>query len=139
MKSLVPRILSPLLILAAFLVPPASAQVDPNLEQGLKLYGSYQGGDLDLVNVQNGHLTFRAPFYSLPQRGGKLNLSFSILYDNLIGAFVQATCQPPPHQYTCYYAVRYYGSSAQIISDQGYTMIKTWLTPGRSMAATTPS
>jgi RHS repeat-associated protein len=131
MNPLIPRILSPLLILAAFLVPPASAQVDPNLEQGLKLYGSYHGGDLDLVNVQNGHLTFRAPFYSLPQRGGKLNLSFSILYDNLIGAFVQATCLPPPHQATCTYAVRYYGSSAQIISDQGYTMIKNLVNSGQ--------
>ena len=131
MKSLVPRILSPLLILVAFLIPPASAQVDPNLEQGLKLYGSYHGGDLDLVNVQNGHLTFRAPFYSLPQRGGKLDLSFSILYDNLIGAFVQATCEPPPHQATCTYAVRYYGSSAQIIGDQGYAMIKNLVNSGQ--------
>jgi RHS repeat-associated protein len=123
-------VLPSILVVAIFLTPPARAQVDPNFQQGFKQFGSYQGGDIDRVSLQNGHLTVRAPFYSLPQRGGKLNLSFSILYDNLIGTFLKATCQPPP-SHICSYAVRYYGSSAGIVSDQGYGLIKNLINSGQ--------
>ena len=126
------------IILCSFSASRTTAQVDPNLEQGFKLYGSYHGGDIDTINLHNGHLTVYAPFYSLPQRGGKLKLSFSVHYDNLFGTYIQATCQPPPHQATCSYTVRYYGTSAGIISDQGYALIKNLANSGQMDGAGNP-
>ena len=46
------------------------AQNDPNLEAGIKPYGSYQGTDIDTVNVMNGNVIVRIPFpANYPQRG----------------------------------------------------------------------
>jgi RHS repeat-associated protein len=70
--------------IAAFvlLAPVVSAQVDPNVEQGLKPYGSYHGGEIDKINLANGNLFVRVPIYSLPQRGNKLHFGFSLQYNN---------------------------------------------------------
>jgi hypothetical protein len=35
-------------------------------EQGIKPYGSYHGGDIDSVNVSNGHLELRIPLLGHP-------------------------------------------------------------------------
>jgi RHS repeat-associated protein len=137
MKSLSLRVLLSSLILGILFAPHAKAQVDPNLEQGFKLYGSYHGGQIDTVNLQNGHLTVYAPFYSLPQRGGKLKLSYSVHYDNLIGTYMQATCAPPPSHF-CTYAIRYFGTSAGIIMDQGYGLIKNLANSGQMDGAGNP-
>jgi RHS repeat-associated protein len=53
---------------------------DADLEQGLKPYGAYHGGDIDAVNMANGNLTVRIPLYSSPQRGG-LKLGYTLLYN----------------------------------------------------------
>ena len=58
----------------------ARAQMPPSLDQGLKPYGSFQHGNIDSVNLANGNLVFHAPLVSYPQRGGKLSLSFELLY-----------------------------------------------------------
>jgi len=50
-------------------------QDSPNMEQGIKPYGSYHGGDLDSVNLLNGNLTLHIPLISYPQRGD-LKISF---------------------------------------------------------------
>ena len=52
------------------------AQTAPSIENGFKSFGSYQGGSFDTVNLQNGNLMFHAPFFSYPQRGGKLGMSY---------------------------------------------------------------
>jgi RHS repeat-associated protein len=59
----------------------STAQDDPNLEQGLKAYGSYHGGSIDTVSLTNGNLFVQIPLFSYPQRG-KLNLDYVILYNN---------------------------------------------------------
>ena len=59
----------------------STAQEDPNLEQGLKAYGSYHGGSIDTVSLTNGNLFVQIPLFSYPQRG-KLNLDYVILYNN---------------------------------------------------------
>lgn len=51
-------------------------------EQGFKPYGSYTGGEIDQVNISNGHLELRIPLLSYPQRGGRLKLSFLALFHN---------------------------------------------------------
>jgi RHS repeat-associated protein len=47
-----------------------SAQTAPNLENGFKPYGSYEGSKLDTVNLMNGNVIFHAPLIpETPQRG----------------------------------------------------------------------
>ena len=70
--------LTPCLLIPAL----ALAQADVNVEQGLKPYGSYLGGNLDSVSLTNGNLTLHIPLVSYPQRGGRLNLSFFLRYNN---------------------------------------------------------
>ncbi len=64
--------------------PSARAQlaIDPTLERGMKPYGSFEGGDIDSISMTNGNLNLHLPLASYPQRGGKLNVSFSIKFDN---------------------------------------------------------
>jgi hypothetical protein len=45
------------------------AQTDPNIENGLKPYWTYDGGNMDQVSLHNGGLTVRIPLFSYPQRG----------------------------------------------------------------------
>lgn len=52
------------------------------LEQGIKPYGSYEGGDIDSVSMVNGSLTLNIPLLSYPQRGGNLHLGFRLVYLN---------------------------------------------------------
>jgi hypothetical protein len=55
--------------LACLLVVAASGQTQPNLENGFKPYGSYDGGSLDTVNIMNGNLMLHAPL--LPSGSSK--------------------------------------------------------------------
>ncbi len=57
------------------------AQVSPNLEQGLKPYGSFQDGNIDSVNLFNGNTTVHIPLVSYPQRGD-LKMDFFIRYND---------------------------------------------------------
>ncbi|MGH9670813.1 MAG: hypothetical protein ACRD3A_11970 [Terriglobales bacterium] len=60
----------------------AWAQADPAIQQGLKPYGSYHGGDIDSVSLTNGNLTLHISVASYPQRGDKLTFNFFALYNN---------------------------------------------------------
>ncbi|HSY91514.1 MAG TPA: RHS repeat-associated core domain-containing protein [Candidatus Binatus sp.] len=64
------------------LAPPAFAQQPDNEQQGLTFYGSYEGGNVDTVNVKNGKVTLHIPLVSYPQRGN-LKLSFSLVENNI--------------------------------------------------------
>ncbi|HVB34772.1 MAG TPA: hypothetical protein VNJ52_10430, partial [Patescibacteria group bacterium] len=79
-----PTILSVLCaaILLALTAPAARAQADPNLETGLKPYGSYSGGKIDTIALMNGSLAVDIPLISYPQKGGKLALKFVLHYEN---------------------------------------------------------
>ncbi len=55
----------------------ALAQMPPNLENGFKHWGSYDGGSLDTVNNLNGNQMLHAPLLpNYPQRGGLTLQSF---------------------------------------------------------------
>src|SRR6476660_7513318 len=50
-------------------------QTQPNLENGYKAYGSYDGSNIDTINTMNGNLMLHLPMpFTYPQRGGRLNL-----------------------------------------------------------------
>jgi hypothetical protein len=59
----------------------AFAQTTPDLEMGLKPFGSYEGGNIDTVNLSNGNLLLWIPLLSYPQRG-QAELTFYIRYNN---------------------------------------------------------
>ena len=78
--------------------PVAVAQNLAGLEQGIKPYGSYEGGDIDSVSMVNGSLTLHMPLISYPQRGGKLRVGFSLIYAN---PMLQPWAVCNPYAHTC--------------------------------------
>ena len=81
--------LSPLFLLFAF-APCSSAQFsggaqlpanDPSLEMGFIPYGSFNGGNIDSISLLSRKLNIRIPLVSYPQRGGRLKMSFSLVYN----------------------------------------------------------
>ena len=60
----------------------ANAQDLAGLEDGIKAYGAYQGGDIDTIGMSNGALSLAIPLISFPQRGGRLRLGVSLIYNN---------------------------------------------------------
>jgi len=56
-----------MLFLFLLKVPAANAQDLAGLEQGIKPYGSYHGGDIDSISMVNGSLTLNIPIISYPQ------------------------------------------------------------------------
>ncbi len=60
----------------------AAAQENPNLEKGLKRYGSYEGGNIDTAGLSNGNLMVHGPLWVSSQRGGKLTLDYWFGYNN---------------------------------------------------------
>jgi len=54
---------------------------EAGLDHGFKPFGSYQHGDIDSISLSNGNVILHIPIASYPQRG-KLDLSFSIIYNN---------------------------------------------------------
>jgi RHS repeat-associated protein len=70
------------------------AQTAPNLENGWKPYGSYDGSHLDTVNVMNGNLMFHGPLTPAPPQRGSIKVS-NTLYAS--SKDWQAICQTPPN------------------------------------------
>ena len=59
----------------------AMAQDQEDIQNGIKAYGTYRGGDIDSVSMTNGNLVIKIPLASYPQRG-KVHLSYSLFYTN---------------------------------------------------------
>jgi hypothetical protein len=87
---LILRFLVPLLLL----VPVVAAQVSPDLEQGMKPYGSYHGGAIDQVSLTNQNLTLQAPLFAYSQRGGELAYPIVLRYNNKNFSLYQTPCSP---------------------------------------------
>jgi len=45
------------------------AQTNPNLENGVKPFGSYDATSIDTINLATGALSLHIPLLSYPQRG----------------------------------------------------------------------
>jgi hypothetical protein len=58
----------------------AQTQPPPSFGEGFNPYGSFEGGDIDIVNVKDGLLNVRIPLVSYPQRGANLHANFYIIY-----------------------------------------------------------
>ena len=68
----------------------ANAQNPVDSLNGPMPYGTYQGSDIDRVDVLNGKLTVEIPLVSYPQRGHQLKVNYILRYHNtgqMFGAF----------------------------------------------------
>jgi hypothetical protein len=65
-----------LVLYAASQLPTATAQTAPKLDDGMRPYGSYHGGEVDSISLPGGNLNIHIPIISFPQRGGKLNVEY---------------------------------------------------------------
>jgi RHS repeat-associated protein len=72
----------------------APAQTPPDLEQGLKPFGSYHGGALDTVSLTNGNLFFQADLFTYSQRGGELTYPIVLRYNNKVFSLFSQPCPP---------------------------------------------
>ena len=61
----------------------------PDVAQGIQPYISYQGGNVDKVNLATGAVNVRIPLFSFPQRGS-LSLSYSIVFNSLSYVSIQS-------------------------------------------------
>jgi RHS repeat-associated protein len=71
-----------------------SAQAAPDVEQGMKPYGSYHGGAIDSVSLTNGNLTLEVGLLDYSQRGGELAYPVVIRYNNKNFSYYQQPCPP---------------------------------------------
>lgn len=95
----------------------AYSQVDPNLEVGLKPYGSFHGGDLDSISMVNGNLNVHIPLWSFPQRGGA-RLNYFLRYNDKFWT-VKNTCVAGTCNASWFIPTS--GLGIQIALDQGVT------------------
>lgn len=56
----------------------AGAQDDPNFETGIKPYGSYHAGNIDVIDLLNAGLSVDIPLMEYPQTGGRISFGFSL-------------------------------------------------------------
>jgi RHS repeat-associated protein len=89
---LLPGIAASLLLLLT--ATAARGQTTPDAEEGMKPYGSFHGGEIDSVSLTSGKLTLNLPLASYPQRGGKINLTFS---ENYVNPALSLAKICPPH------------------------------------------
>jgi RHS repeat-associated protein len=99
-------------------VQPVWGQDDPNTQRGAKPFGTYEGGDIDIIDLSNGSLSINIPLVSYPQRGGKLGLSFKLHYQNN-GNYYDRTCAPQGG--SCGYdGLAYFSHGFSIIREGGF-------------------
>ena len=100
----------------------ALAQMPPNLENGFKHWGSYDGGSLDTVNNLNGNQMLHAPLLpNYPQRGGGLTLQTSLYQTSKVW---QETCKYDIHNtLICQWSLQRAGVNLR--QSEGLTILRT--------------
>src|SRR5580658_1552950 len=109
-----------MLVLFVFATTVWSPAQDPDdLQQGIKAYGTYRGGDIDSVSMTNGNLIVDIPLADYPQRG-KVQVGYKLIYNNK--NYAQKTiCQAD--NCTTYVDLRSLSSPLKPVLDQGFTYI----------------
>jgi RHS repeat-associated protein len=93
MKTAV-RVCAGMLMWMFFGAVPGWGQMQPNLENGFKRYGSYDGSHLDTVNLQNGNLMLHAPLLPDYAQRGKIGLQDLLVFNSKSW---QVLCQQAPN------------------------------------------
>src|SRR5215470_8957467 len=91
-------------------------QTQPNLENGYKAYGSYDGSNIDTINTMNGNLMLHLPMpFNYPQRGGKINPVNLLTISSKNWA---VRCDPTPNgPLNCYWT--FGGGKGAVIAEAG--------------------
>jgi RHS repeat-associated protein len=101
------------LALSFSILVPAHCQTNPNLETGIKPFGSYDETAFDSISNTNGNLTLHIPLFAYPQRGDA-QAQVKIVYNNK-GWKVFETC----FNGTCNEHWGWMGSFVQLQVDDG--------------------
>lgn len=111
-------------VLVFFLLSSAGslfAQDADDVQQGIKAYGTYRGGEIDSISMTNGNLIVDIPLVSYPQRG-KVHLGYKLIYNGK--NYKQRTvCQADIC--TTYVTRISVGSPLVAVADQGFTTKQT--------------
>ncbi len=105
-----------LVLFGAFGLHGLFAQDLDDVQQGIKAYGTYQGGEFDSISMTNGSLTLNIPVLSYPQRGN-VKLGYRFIYNRK--TYMQTTsciidsCTTKDHLTSI-------GSPLVVGTDQGY-------------------
>ena len=86
------RLVLCLILTSSFILLTSSfvlAQAQTNPDAGLAPYATWEGGQIDRLNMENGSLFLKIPLVNYPQRGA-LKLSFSMISNNT-GWYAAAT------------------------------------------------
>jgi YD repeat-containing protein len=115
--------------LAVGLFHDASAQDVAGIEEGIKPYGSYHGGDIDSVSMSNLNPGIHIPLIAYPQRGGKLNVGFEMVFDN--PSLIPHVLCYPYKPYTCYdvsytWYNSYFGAGGTVVNGTHAYIVPTF-------------
>ncbi|HSM87367.1 MAG TPA: hypothetical protein VLT16_14520, partial [Candidatus Limnocylindrales bacterium] len=119
------KFLVAVVVFASICIVAASAQQAPNLENGFKDYGSYDGGHLDTVNLMNGNLMLHVPLLPVYAQRGSFAPQYS-LYMTSKGW--QTQCKPMSTSSTgevCWWQTS--GAGVMVISGEGLLIQRTLL------------
>ncbi|HET9184487.1 MAG TPA: RHS repeat-associated core domain-containing protein [Candidatus Angelobacter sp.] len=72
----------------------ALAQSSPDVEQGMKAFGSYSGGAIDHISLSNGNAFVQGNLFNYSQRGGEFAYPVTFQYNNKAFSQYQTPCQP---------------------------------------------
>lgn len=127
------------LIAIPFIASACWAQQTADVQQGLPPYSTFQGNDIDSVNLLNGKLSLHVPLISYPERGGKLHVGFFLSYQNT-SVSKHTTCAGYPQ--TCTITWGGGGTGVQITADfadiAGFMTWGNCTSSGECYAVSTP-
>jgi RHS repeat-associated protein len=104
------------LILLFFGALYSPAQDISSLQNGIVPFGSYDGGDIDTVNISSGNLNIHIPLFNYPQRGS-LPGQFKIV-GNTKSFYVVQSCNTKLETCTLRWNMRYTGVGITQVSDE---------------------
>jgi hypothetical protein len=107
----------------------AFAQDVAGIEEGIKPYGSYHGGDIDSVSMSNLNPGIHIPLITYPQRGGKLNVGFEVVFNN--PSLIPHVLCYPYKPYTCYdvsytWYNSYFGAGGTVVNGTHAYIVPTF-------------
>jgi RHS repeat-associated protein len=111
------------------------AQMDPIFEQGFKPFGSFQGGNIDSVNLLNGYVNLHIPLVSYPQRGGKLHLDLFLNYAPQVFLTEKDECSGGGNN--CYYFDLTY-KGVEVGNDNQFFLARNCAAPANANQVTGP-
>jgi hypothetical protein len=102
------------------------AQTNPNLENGIKPFGSYDANSIDSISIANGALSLHIPLLSYMQRGNLQSLNYLISFGSK-NFYIDPHCVTQSEEETCspYWQLTFYDGTStpslgvSVLADNG--------------------